>query len=323
MSSLFFTCKGQVRNLPNNLRQQAKFLLERALPISAGAMVWRYSNEGRVETAAVLEWVDHDLYGVGEAYFWRGYDMPPELYEALVTDSLEGYCLKRAARLPFVHEYIKTPCLAFASGSHLYGLAGRQADWDAVVLVDDPRPLKTDDTEPYFRVYTPGLLFQDARRGFRHAWELLTAPERAQMTWDTPLERTRQQALKTLSRVTIPWREGSRYYFDTWYPRFFIRPGDEADPSIRRWKMAKGWPYKLGYYIFVDAYLSSMAAEAGRYQTGVTDQEIVSVLCRMKQGEMVLQEWLDLISPLLPEGCSLKDSEGRLPVEFREVRTDD
>ena len=143
------------------------------------------------------------------------------------------------------------------------------------------------------------------------------------MTWDNHLEETRQQALQALSKVEIPWRSGSKRYFDTWYPRFFIKPEHEADPSIKRWKMKKGWPYKLGYYIFIDAYLSFLAEKNGMYQTTIIDQEIISVLCRMKQGEMKLQEWFDLIAPLLPAGCNLKDSEGRLPVEIYEVPKND
>jgi hypothetical protein len=81
--------------------------------------------------------------------------------------------------------------------------------------------------------------------------------------------------------------------------------------------MARGWPYKLGYYIFVDFYLSSVAVEEGKYKTVISDQKIIALLHRMKQGEVSLQEWLDLISPLLPSGCSLRNSEGMLPVEFQ------
>jgi hypothetical protein len=317
MSSLFFTCKNRSFLLPDeDMKEEAQALLQNAKTFSSSNMVRFYSNDERCVTAAAVEWAVYSQFGLGEVYFWRGAGISSKLYEALVEDQLDNYCMIRAARLPFVHEYIKTPCLAFASGSHLYGLATEESDWDGVVLVNDLKPLKTDDTEPFFRIYTPSLLFQDARRGLRHAWELLTAPSYLQMAWDISLEETRQQALRALSKTAIPWRDGSREYFMTWYPRFFIQPSYEADPSIKRWKMKKGWPYKLGYYLFIDAYLSFMAQASGIYQTTIADPEITSVLCRMKQGEMILQEWLDLIAPLLPPGCDLADSEGRLPVEF-------
>lgn len=131
--------------------------------------------------------MDLDPFGLGEVFYWNGTSLSSRLYEALVEDRLECNCMLRAARLPSIHEYIKTPCLAFASGSHLYGFADDRSDWDAVVLVDDALVVKTDDSEPFFRIYTPSLLVQDARRGLRHAWELLTAPASAQMTWNPSL----------------------------------------------------------------------------------------------------------------------------------------
>lgn len=323
MSSLFFTCRGQVSHLPDHLRVVAERLLSETRTVSCGEMAYRYSNEGTVETEAALAWMEGNNFGMGEVYFWRGTNLTKEMYEAIATDSLESYCLTRGARFPFIHEYIRVPCLAFASGSHLYGIAGPDSDWDALVLANDPVFLKTNDTDPSFRIYNPGRLFQDARRGLRHAWEFLTAPQSVQMTWDTSLEEKRQKALETLSKVKIPWRDGSRQYFETWYPHFFIHPDHEPYPSVKRWKIAKGWPYKLGYYIFVDAYLSRLAEDRGEYQTIIADQEITSALCRMKQGDMVLQEWLDLVAPLLPEGCDLKDNEGRWPAEYREVQAHD
>jgi len=317
MSSTFFKCTARVSLIKDEgLREDAKNLLQRTRTIRASEMMQLYSKNGEFTTSAALEWSEYNMFGVGEVYFWRGTDMSPRLYDALVEDLLEDNCIIKAARLPCVHEYIKTPCLAFAGGSHLYDIADGHSDWDGVVLTYGHQSLKTDDSEPFFRIYTPGLLFQDARRGLRHAWELLTAPASAQMTWDTNLEEIRQKAFQTLSKTKIPWRDGSREYFSTWYPRFFINPSFEADPSIKRWKMQKGWPYKLGYYLFIDTYLSLLAEKSGKYQTIITDSEIASILCRMKQGEMSLQEWMDLITHLLPPGCSLKDGEGKIPVEF-------
>ena len=144
MSSLFFTCKSRVLRLPHGcLREDAQALLQHARTISSSEMVHFYSHGGSYLTEAALEWTEYNQFGVGEVYFWRGSGMSRELYEALVEDQLEDCCMIRAARLPFVHEYIQPPCLTFASGSHLYGIVSEQSDWDGVVLVNHPQQLKT------------------------------------------------------------------------------------------------------------------------------------------------------------------------------------
>lgn len=319
MSSIIFSKTNSINHAPKKLQDELLAILSDSEAINTESMVDLYSNHGCQWTQSVIFWDTLRIRNVDQIYFWRG-DMSGELYEALASDRLIEAGCHRAACFPLVHKYIEKENLTYTSGSRLYGLYDEKSDWDGVTLVDDGVFIKTDDSEPYFRLFTPSSLILHASLGNRHAWEFLKAPYDARMNCNERLEEIRIKALQELRNRKIDWRTGSQAYFNFWYRHFYIDPLQESNPSIARWKKQKGWPYKLGYYIYVDLYLSQRAQASGKYSVDITDPEIKAVLCRIKKGDMELQEWMDIIAPMLPKGCDLMDKSGNKPPEFREVQ---
>jgi hypothetical protein len=227
-----------------------------------------------------------------------------DISDAVIRQALEPFGVFCGSRFPMLSPYVgDAACCAWIGGSHLYSIDDAGSDFDIhLVSVKRTTIRYFGPTGAFTRPYTLGELAFLCMTGRRHAWEILTAPSRLLLRSE---ERTTEALawLRTKMKKSFDpasFAASSSAYFDTWYPH--VQMGMESpDMNVRRWTQVKGWPYKIGYYLYLDAVLMSKATQTGWFNPGAMSVAEAATAVKLKRGEMLMTEWREAILPFLQE----------------------
>lgn len=222
--------------------------------------------------------------------------------------------LVQGKHLPLFNEYgidFKHSIISMM-GSRRYGLDDPHSDYDLYVICDTSEELsRMQKYAEKNRVaggacsvaFTIPELHAGLSNGRRWAWEAATAPAdmiAAGKAADQIMPLVK--AMVDLVQKTSSWQDNylqaSCRYVTEYGASLLGSPCFEPKGWIRRWKALKGWGFKLGYYIAVDAIICNYVVNHGIFDTkqAVEQSGQRDRLLQYKKGSVTFAEWFDDMS---------------------------
>lgn len=210
-------------------------------------------------------------------------------YIGLIELGILNPCILAADQVPWIWDENAYTVL---NGSRLYGLQNSESDWDTTILTDK-LPVRYSFLCPSTRAFHEKDFATRAAQGCRHALELIYAPRDCilhEANKGSMVESARQYVTSVLTpKAVLTWHE---HYKRTYLP-VVSGVSEKHDRYVTRWTLAKRWPYKIGYYLLVDALIARHYCQTLRYELRepFEDEETKRLVVLCKHGDMSFDAW--------------------------------